>query len=234
MSEKLSQYFEGENASEIIKFINAEFDFEILSKKLRILSSIAACQATCSYDVLKGFIFWGLDSGIAPGEIYEILLQGHLFCGYPKAIESFFAFKEVIDSNRINPDAFINHDKEWDLSLYKKRGYETARQIYGANFDLVLGSIKKLSPELARGMIYEGYGRIISRKGLDLPARELAIVAVLTVNYMPRQLYSHIRGAKNAGATRSQVKAVIEQCRMYLTPEIIANALSVLEKSLGN
>ena len=113
------------------------------------------------------------------------------------------------------------------------RGLFLARRIYGRNFDLVYGNINDLSPELAEGMIAEGYGRIISRKGLDIKARELAIISTLTVADMPRQLYSHIRGAVNVGAGPAQIAEAIGLCRLFIGRDSVKRALQIFEKSLG-
>jgi alkylhydroperoxidase/carboxymuconolactone decarboxylase family protein YurZ len=49
-----------------------------------------------------------------------------------------------------------------------------------------------------RVLIYKvdhGYGRVMSRPGLDLPLRELCVVAVLSGQHVEPQLESHLRGA---------------------------------------
>jgi 4-carboxymuconolactone decarboxylase len=232
MAENLTKYFPDPDAAELRESIQNIFDYESLSLRYRLLTAIASCQAIADTALLKGFIDWGFDSEISYREIYELLLQGHLFCGYPRAIESFFTLAEV--AKKRNLDDFAEAGGEpWDAGLFASRGRQTAELIYGKNLDLVLSNIRGRTPELAAGMINEGYGRIISRDGLDLIARELAIVAILTVSGMPRQLYSHIRGAANVGASVKQVKAVIDQCRLFVDKEIIAGCLSILEKSLG-
>jgi alkylhydroperoxidase/carboxymuconolactone decarboxylase family protein YurZ len=232
MNINLTKYFHNSDSFKFIDLIRSEFDYEILPERLRLLTSIAACQELGLNDKLKGFINWGIDCGIAIREIYEVLLQGHLFCGYPRAIESFFYFAEII-RERYPDQQHLDYKSNLDIERYSKRGHNLAAKIYGKNLDLVLQSIRSLSPELAYGMINEGYGRIISREGLDIIARELAIVAVLTVYDMPRQLYSHIRGAANVGAEKAQIEAVIKQGRLFADDEIIARCLSIFEKSLG-
>jgi 4-carboxymuconolactone decarboxylase len=233
MARKLSEYFSIDEHPGFSETVERVFTDTDLSPRYRRLTAMAACQALNATGLLKGFIAWGFDSGIDYCEIYEVLLQGHLFCGYPRAIESFFCFTEVAGNlNRIPPKTGGEDPK--NIELFASRGRQLAERIYGKNLDLVLRNIRSHTPELAAGMINEGYGRIISRDGLDIIARELAIVAILTVSNMPRQLYSHIRGAANVGASRKQIKATIEQCRLFVSDEIIAGCLSIFEKSLGN
>lgn len=233
MGENILKYFDKNKGQILLNFIEREFDYKILSKRLRLLSFISACQAVGDFQTLKGAFKWALDSGVDAVEIYEVLLQGHLFIGYPKALESFFVYNEVLvgSGSTIPADAIYEN---WDHKCFKSRGLETARKVYSDNLDLVLRNIDRLAPDLASGMINEGYGRIISRPGLDLVARELAIVSMLTVSDMPRQLYSHVRGASNVGAKKRQIRAVINQCSFHVADKTIIKALSILEKSLGN
>jgi 4-carboxymuconolactone decarboxylase len=62
---------------------------------------------------------------------------------------------------------------------------------------------------MERWMVVEGYGKVLGRPQLDLPTRELCIVALLAVLGMPRQLHSHLRGALNAGATLEEVEVAM-------------------------
>ena len=64
-------------------------------------------------------------------------------------------------------------------------------------------------------MVAEGYGKVLGRSGLDLVDRELCIVAMLAVQDAPRQLYSHLRGALNAGATEADIEEVLAEARVF-------------------
>jgi len=59
-------------------------------------------------------------------------------------------------------------------------------------------------------MIIEGYGKVLSRKGLGILEREVSIVAMLMVENHPKQLYSHILGTINAGGSISLLKCIID------------------------
>jgi 4-carboxymuconolactone decarboxylase len=58
-------------------------------------------------------------------------------------------------------------------------------------------------------MVTEGYGRVLSRPGLDAARRELCTIAQIAALGAERQLHSHLRGAVNAGAAPEVVEAVI-------------------------
>ncbi|MEW5994266.1 MAG: carboxymuconolactone decarboxylase family protein, partial [Candidatus Zixiibacteriota bacterium] len=56
----------------------------------------------------------------------------------------------------------------------------------------------------------EGYGKVLSRPGLGIIDRELAIVSCLVIDRREKQLHSHIRGAANVGASPELIRLVVE------------------------
>jgi len=59
-------------------------------------------------------------------------------------------------------------------------------------------------------MIVEGYGKVLSRPGLDLARRELCIVAACMASKQDRQLHSHLHGALNVGVAAQVVTEALE------------------------
>jgi 4-carboxymuconolactone decarboxylase len=68
-------------------------------------------------------------------------------------------------------------------------------------------------------MIEEGYGKVLGRPGFSLVDRELNIVALLVVLGVPRQLYSHLRGALNAGAAPALVSEALDLSANFASDE---------------
>jgi 4-carboxymuconolactone decarboxylase len=71
-------------------------------------------------------------------------------------------------------------------------------------------NILELHPELDEWMIVEGYGKVLSRPGLDLARRELCIVSACAASGQERQLHSHLHGALNVGVAVPVVTDSIE------------------------
>ena len=65
-------------------------------------------------------------------------------------------------------------------------------------YDRLRENIRHLHPLLDDWMIDEGYGKVLSRPGLDLPRRELCIVAACAATGQDRQLHSHLHGARTS------------------------------------
>jgi 4-carboxymuconolactone decarboxylase len=78
-------------------------------------------------------------------------------------------------------------------------------------------------------MELDGYGKVLSRPGLDIVDREMAIVACLMVENREAQLHSHIRGALSVGASRELVDAVITDLAP-IAPEGETSARAILRK----
>ena len=90
-----------------------------------------------------------------------------------------------------------------------------------------------LHPALDRWMVSEGYGRTLSRPGLDLIRREFCVIAQVTVLEAERQLHSHLRGALNAGADPAAIAAVLDATASEASPAAMAMARRLWERVLG-
>jgi 4-carboxymuconolactone decarboxylase len=76
-----------------------------------------------------------------------------------------------------------------------------------------------LHPLLDEWMITEGYGKVLSRPGLDLGRRELCIVAACAAARQDRQLHSHLRGAVNVGVAPDAVDAALDAIADFIGSE---------------
>lgn len=143
---------------------------------------------------------------VPPTWVDELLLQSILMVGYPRALVAFGLWRKVsrLIAADSDPSAEYTNVADWTT-----RGEETCGIVYGANYTRLRENVRDLHPALDQWMITEGYGRTMSRPGLDLLRRELCIVAQTAVLEVPRQLHSHLRGSLHAGASFGQVDAVL-------------------------
>ncbi|HEU4588838.1 MAG TPA: carboxymuconolactone decarboxylase family protein [Gemmatimonadales bacterium] len=145
-------------------------------------------------------------SQVPPAWVEELLLQSVLMCGYPRALVAFGIWRKFGGLPAPTGDGTGEYR---DVESWTKRGEETCAVVYGDNYRKLRDSVRALHPALDAWMITEGYGRTLSRPGLDLLRRELCTVAQTAVLETPRQLHSHLRGALNAGATFGQIEGVL-------------------------
>jgi 4-carboxymuconolactone decarboxylase len=161
----------------------------------------------------------------SPHAVDEVLLQAHLFVGFPIALEALILWR------RIHPEHVPVGAGESD-ELWAPRGETVCRTIYAGNYEKLRINVERLHPDFDQWMATGGYGRVIGRPRLDLATRELCIVALLAVWNAPRQLHSHLRGALHAGASSAEAWAAIGIATRHLArpqrDEVVGLATRVL------
>ncbi len=204
-----------------------------LDERRRILVCLSALEAAGNYLDLTGMLKSTIEIQTDMIESYEVLLQGYLFCGYPKAIESFFCLGESLKGrDDLDPGAISPRFLEDSESLLR-RGYLTGIKVHGDKFGLINNKISAFCPDLGYLMVAEGYGHVISRENLDLRSRELAVVSSLTVMGTYRQLHSHIRGSRNVGCLDNEIYEAIFTCLLWVYQDNVRKALDLLARIVG-
>jgi 4-carboxymuconolactone decarboxylase len=159
--------------------------------------------------------------------IEELLLQTYLFAGFPRALNAFREWRRRVptpaDPTAPNPDV-----RDWT-----ERGRATCRAVYGSMYERLRENIGLLHPALDDWMIVEGYGKVLSRPGLDLSRRELCIIAACVASGQDRQLHSHLHGALNVGVAPSVVRETLESLRGAVSDERSSAALLLFARVYG-
>jgi 4-carboxymuconolactone decarboxylase len=179
------------------------------------LLHVAAALATRDASLLRAAMEAARD-GAETNEVDEVILQSHLFVGFPDALNALGLWRAV--SGTEAPPSAGEDPAGWDA-----RGERVCAAVYGANYDKLRINVRQLHPDVDGWMVTGGYGRVIGRPGLDLATRELCIAALLAVWNVPRQLHSHLRGALNAGASVAEVDEAVEIACGYLPPDRAAD-----------
>ncbi|MBD3382909.1 MAG: hypothetical protein GF404_12025 [candidate division Zixibacteria bacterium] len=187
-----------------------------MSETNRYLIKISACLAAAKFRLLKQLISEALENRVPPQKIYEALLQAYLFLGYPKAIEGLKILREICDKDQ-NFSRINFSFRYW--SEWKIRGRVLCEKVYGSNYQKLMNRMNEISPEMAEWMIVEGYGKVLARGVLPGVVRELCSVAILLVNSDINQLHSHMRGAKNLGATRDEITEAMQLAADYCSKQ---------------
>lgn len=166
----------------------------------------------------------------APAEwIDELILQSYLFSGFPRALNA------AREWRRLSPRATVvesaadpSREGEW-----LARGEATCAAVYGDMYDKLRRNVHDLHPALDAIMVMDGYGKVLGRPGLDLPRRELCIVAACAATGQDRQLHSHLHGALNVGVSRSAVSAALDALAPVLGPDRTHSVRLLLARVLG-
>ena len=174
---------------------------------VRVSTALSPCSAVDLRGALKDAV------GVAePDAVEEVLLQSYLFAGYPAALNGFRLWREA--SGREAPNATPDDPAQWAT-----RGQDVCRQVYAGQYERLRANVAALHPDMERWMLNEGYGKVLGRPGLDLATRELCIAALLATMDAGPQLYAHLRGALNAGASEDDVEVALREAGRGISPE---------------
>lgn len=196
-----------------------------LTPAIRGLALAAAATALGRRDLTRGVLRLALDRGTDAEALRETLLQTYLFAGYPRAIN---ALAELAALVPLPAEAAVDLEHREREGTWLRQGRALCRRVYGRFYDRLLRTMGRISPDLGRWMVVEGYGKVLSRPGLTATERELTAVAALLPLDVPDQLRAHLRGALLVGASREEVLDAVETAAL-LAPEEREEALRLLE-----
>lgn len=188
-----------------------------LDTATRQLVRLAAVVASGTEVEIRAAMVRVASSDVSPEWVEELILQTYLFAGFPRGLNAMREWRRA--SGRPAPDR--DDGERLDATqAWARQGERTCRTVYGAMYERLRVNIRELHPALDTWMIVEGYGKVLSRPGLDLKRRELCIVAACAVLEQERQLHSHLHGALNAGATVGEVDDVLAVVDDMLEPAV--------------
>ncbi|HEY3286291.1 MAG TPA: carboxymuconolactone decarboxylase family protein [Gemmatimonadaceae bacterium] len=149
-----------------------------------------------------------MDAATPPLWVEELILQSYLFCGFPRALNAMREWRRALR----NGEGVGAKGRGTGLGTgdeispqFLAEGEATCARVYGKFYDKLRHNIVALHPELDHWMIVEGYGKVLSRPGLDLGRRELCIVAACVASGQDRQLHSHLHGSRNVSVPDSVI-----------------------------
>jgi 4-carboxymuconolactone decarboxylase len=205
-----------------------ERNFKTLSRDRALLCIASSAASLNRKTVVADCCRLIVDEEYEINYLYEALLQTYLFAGFPAALESLTTFSSVLEELGIEYSPPVV--EEYHADKFMRRGVSTCKNIYTSVYQSMRERLSRVSPHLDEWMIIEGYGKTLSRPQLGIVSRELVNVSILAVCGWERQLYSHLRGAINVGATEEECIDALK-CTLLLRDEgVFLKALSVLDK----
>jgi 4-carboxymuconolactone decarboxylase len=153
----------------------------------------------------------------------EVLLQSHLFLGYPASLNGLSLWRRR--TGRAAPSPLDEAEPVW-----RRRGEEVCEAVYGSHYPALRALMYHIHPDLDRWAVADGYGKVLGRPGLELKARELCVAAQLAATGASRQLHAHLRGCLNVGATEEEVERMLTGVRDLIGPDRAREAERVWER----
>ena len=194
---------------------------------VRVAAVVAGGGESLQRDVLRDVV------GVARGEwVEEVLLQSHLFAGFPRALNAMRTWRSVSGREAPAHDPDVVNAPSW-----RERGTATCAEVYGPYYDALRRNIAELHPALDSWMVADGYGKVLGRPELDLARRELCVVAACVAAEQERQLHSHLHGALHvgapAGAVEEAMELAIKTLERSLDPDTVRRCRQLWKKVLG-
>jgi 4-carboxymuconolactone decarboxylase len=193
---------------------------------LRHLVRIAGAIAGSPEGQVRSLMSEAIDE-VDPVQVEEIILQSYLFAGFPRTLNAMRMWRVV--SERPAPETDPEAAAE-DFDLWRRRGAETCSVVYGESYEKLRQNVCELHPALDEWMIVDGYGKVLSRPGVDLRTRELCVVAACAVSGQQRQLHSHLRGALNSGSSVGEIAAVLDALGDLISRDDLGRYRQLLQK----
>lgn len=160
----------------------------------------------------------------------EVILQSYLFAGFPRGLNAAREWRRI--SGRPAPETDEGEDLD-RADEWRARGEATCERVYGPFYERLRRNIRELHPALDAWMIVEGYGKVLGREALDLPRRELCIVAVCAAAGQDRQLHSHLHGALHVGVAPAVVTATLDSIADLVDAESMRTVRQLWRKVAG-
>lgn len=196
------------------------------------LVRISAAVTALSAERVRGVLAEAVGA-VQPVAIEELLLQLHLFVGFPRVLNAFAEWREL--SGVAGPDKDVESGAPGqELQDWTARGDETCRAVYGLRYEPLRANVRALHPALDEWMVRDGYGRVLGRPGLPLRVRELCVVAACAASEQMPQLRSHLYGSLNCGSTGAELAAVLGALSDLIPEGQIAAARAELERVRSN
>jgi 4-carboxymuconolactone decarboxylase len=167
---------------------------------------------------------------VPASHVEELVLQSYLFCGFPRALNA------AREWRRVAPEPAPTSDEAEDPTRgaeWRERGEQTLAAVYGGMYEKLRLNVRDLHPALDAWMVVDGYGKVLSRPGLDLQTRELCIVAACAAMGQDRQLHSHLRGALNVGVAPAALHDTLDAIVELVGPARSHSARLLLARILG-
>lgn len=173
-----------------------------LDEATRLLVRVAAAAAASDEGTVRRMLADA--AGRAPDAwVEEAVLQTYLFAGFPRCLNAMREWR------RLRPEV-ATPAAPLPESAWRSAGEATCAAVYDGMYERLRENVRALHPALDDWMIVEGYGKVLSRPGLDLGRRELCVVAACAASGQDRQLHSHLHGARNVGVDDNVVRAALD------------------------
>ncbi len=194
-----------------------------LDPKSRQVATISALAALGNAEPqLKFHIGAGLNIGIRPEEIIEVIYLVTVFAGFPAGLNAISAARQVFQDRGVTVS--IPDSPEGDR---RKKGLKALSQTSKGSGQAVLDSLSDIAPAMGDFILDFSYGDVIARPCLPSEWKEITMIAagVAKATMWP-QVKVHIAAALNLGCSKKQIVEIMIQMAVYAGFPAALNGIS--------
>lgn len=201
-----------------------------LSMEQRSLVTISIITVLRRDDNLRGHILSGLDVGLTPEQIVEIMLQLIFYTGAPIANTALGIANSVFEERGIQVDPYRVYDtKEAPEELYR-RGLAKRREVMG---DGAAGNFldgDEVDQDWERYLLEYVWGSVWTRPGLDLQSRCICTLTALTIVGTDQAIRAYVGAALRVGLTEAQIREIFFHLTFYIGAPLARKAKALAEE----
>lgn len=210
-----------------------------LDNPTRLLVLLAAAIAGGSESDVRDAFTRAISAKVPDEWIEELVLQSYLFSGFPRTLNAAREWRRQSPRQPATAESQLDaspaeHADDVDrVNEWRVRGEATCAAVYDGMYEKLRLNVRDLHPLLDEWMIVEGYGKVLGRPALDLPRRELCIVAACAATGQDRQLHSHLRGALNVGVDAGTLREALDALAPVVGESRARSARLLLARVIG-
>jgi 4-carboxymuconolactone decarboxylase len=191
------------------------------------LASMIACQALREYRAMLGA---ALTVGVTPVEVKEIVYQAVPYVGMAKVFDFIHATNEVLTERGV--ELPLPGQSTTTPENRMEKGLAVQKQIIGSD---VVEKLYASAPEdqmhIQRYLSAHCFGDHYTRRGIDVPARELLTFSMLvSLGGCDAQVKGHVAANLNVGNGRARLIDVLTQLLPFIGYPRTLNALRAVDE----
>ncbi|MCQ2076980.1 MAG: carboxymuconolactone decarboxylase family protein [Bacteroidaceae bacterium] len=207
----------------------------VMSERTRVMCILASTLGCNSMNEFKQYVEAGLNVGIKPREIREIVYQAYPYMGVSQVVEYNLVLNDLFENNFIRLPLDDQRTIEPDCNALEEAGSQLYEQAHGEGAAARLtDSFPESQKHIAHYILAHCYGQYYTRNGIDLRHREFITIAFLAAMGCNMKLLKiHVEANKNLKATKQELESIVTTILPWIGLPKALNAFEIVNEVYG-
>ena len=201
-----------------------------LTMEQRSLATISVITVLRRDDNLKGHLHSGLDVGLSPEQIVEIMLQLIFYTGAPIANTALGIANDVFKERGLKVSPYQVYDATESPDELYQRGLAKRIEVMGEGASANFLKDEEVDQDWERYLLEYVWGSVWTRPGLDLQARCICTLTALTVIGTDQSIRAYVGAALRVGLTETQIRELFFHLTFYTGAPLARKAKKLAEE----